>query len=411
MKSAPYSIVILSMGLCLGWVLRSYTGDLTSLTSSIITSCPPISSQPICSEEPTSRVNNFPGPTSNHPHETPINESPINDDIFRSIQQQNVEHTIALLQKIDLEQADNYSIAQALHNNYYALSEQGNWRTLKLWIEAMLSDGYQQSVLHTMDSKIRLSQGDYLAAIEARFLAKHYSLTADEIGFLQEDIENLVIIIINKYQSDDISISRQSTFEILAYAIEKQPNNPLFGIEFAKLQAGSNDIVGAIDTLNLIPYNERYQNIVVSLKTQWLNQLNENNNSEMVTTAIPLHLINGHFLVTAVINQEETIELLIDTGATTTAISSDAISYLKSRGIVSTREKTVLLSTANGTIESDLYSIDLFAIGEYTVEEFMLLEIELEDTVEFDGLLGMNFLSLFEFEIDQTNRQLFLTPK
>jgi len=28
-----------------------------------------------------------------------------------------------------------------------------------------------------------------------------------------------------------------------------------------------------------------------------------------------------------------------------------------------------------------------------------------------DGLLGMNFLSLFEFEIDQTNRQLFLTPK
>ncbi len=328
--------------------------------------------------------------------------------ILRLIEQQKVKQTLDVLQKNDVYLADHEDLSLAFRNNLYHLHGQQNWQTLSQWVREFLVAGYTDSILYSMEASIKRHQGDLLAAIHSLFLAKYYGETESESTGIQTDIENLVIDMMNRYRENSATIGRQLALSVMQVATEKQPENPLFGLEISVLHADSGDTNLAIETLNFIPYSEKYQDAVVALKARLLSELN---NTEQVTTAIPLKQVGHHFHVTAVINQERTLDLLIDTGATTTALGRGTVSLLKTVGILGTKEGSVGISTANGTAEVDYYRANLFAIGEFAVENFELLEVEMNDSETLDGLLGMNFLSLFEFEIDQTNRQLFLTPK
>ena len=328
--------------------------------------------------------------------------------ILQLIEQQKVKQTLDVLQKNELYLTDNQDISLAFRNNLHQLHGQQSWRILSQWVRFFLEAGYTDSILHNMDASIKRHQGDLFAATHALFLAKYYGETDIERDNAQIDIENLIINMMNQYREDLSRVSRHEALNVMQVAIEKQPENPLFGLEVAMLYADAGDASLAIETLNFIPYSEKYQDAVVALKARLLSELN---NTEQVTTAIPLKQVGHHFHVTAVINQERTLDLLIDTGATTTALGRDTISLLKAVNILGIKEGSVAISTANGAAEVDYYRANLFAIGEFAVEDFELLEIEMSGSETLDGLLGMNFLSLFEFEIDQTNRQLFLTPK
>ena len=328
--------------------------------------------------------------------------------ILQRIEQQQVKQTLDILQKNDVYFTDNDDLDRVFRNNLQQLKGQENWQTLSQWVRLFLEAGYTDSILYSMDASIKRHQGDLLAATHALFLAKYYGETEDESNNIQTDIENLVIDMMNEYRKSSVTIGRQLAFDVMHVATEKQPENPLFGLEIAVLYADAGDTSLAIETLNFIPYSEKYQDAVVALKARLLSELN---NTEQVTTAIPLKQVGHHFHVTAIINQERTLDLLIDTGATTTALGRDTVSLLKAVNILGIKEGSVAISTANGAAEVDYYRAQLFAIGEFAIENFELLEVEMNDSQGLDGLLGMNFLSLFEFEIDQTNRQLFLTPK
>jgi len=328
--------------------------------------------------------------------------------ILQLIERQKVKQTLDVLQKNTMYLTDHEDLDLAFQNNLHQLHGQQNWRILSQWVREFLVAGYTDSILYNMEASITLHQGDLLAAIHSLFLAKYYGETEIESANIQTDIENLVIDMMNQYRGNSASIGRQLALSVMQVAMEKQPENPLFGLEISVLYADSGDTSLAIETLNFIPYSEKYQDAVVALKARLLSELN---NTEQVTTAIPLKQVGNHFHVTAIINQERTLDLLIDTGATTTALARDTISMLKAVDILGTKEGSVAISTANGAAEVDYYRANLFAIGEFAVENFELLEVEMGGSETLDGLLGMNFLSLFEFEIDQTNRQLFLTPK
>ncbi|MBV1921355.1 MAG: retroviral-like aspartic protease family protein [Pseudomonadales bacterium] len=339
---------------------------------------------------------------------TSLGTSVLIPTVLQLIEQQKVKQTLDLLQNNDVYLTDNADINLAFRNNLHQLNGQKNWQTLSQWVRFFLEAGYTDSLLYSMDASIKRHQGDLLAATHALFLAKYYGETEDESINVQTDIENLVIDMMNRYRENSATIGRKLALDVMHVATEKQPENPLFGLEIAVLYADAGNTSLAIETLNFIPYSEKYQDAVVALKSRLLSELN---NTEQVTTAIPLQQIGHHFHVTAIINQERTLDLLIDTGATTTALGRDTISLLKAVNILGVKEGSVAISTANGAAEVDYYRANLFAIGEFAVEDFELLEVEMSGSQDMDGLLGMNFLSLFEFEIDQTNRQLFLTPK
>lgn len=403
MKKTTNSLFFLIIGLALGWTIRphlngvSRTDDLARTNHKIVDTVDSCQASTTQLESVLNCKPFLPSPPTN-----------TDQRLYRLINQQKVGQALAALNNVDLNRIENQSLLLALNNNLHYLAKQKNWPTLGRWVNDLLAEGYHHSLLHVMSAKIKESEGNTLAAINSLFLAKHYGITTEETTTVQKEIEKLVIATLAQYKNDASQITQQSVYDILHYVIEKQPDNPLFSIEMSHLQAASGDISSALDTLNLIPYSEQYQSNIVALKTQWLNQLNDD---KRITTAIPLKRVNQHYVVTAVIDQAQTLDLLIDTGATTTALSKEAVDYLKSINHIHGKEGTVIINTANGTANVDYYRVNLFAIGNYIVEDFDLLEIELNELGEFDGLLGMNFLTLFEFELDQTNRQLFLTPK
>ena len=408
MKTPVAALVFFALGLAVGWASSPYIETLSPKSEFTKQASLPIT--PSCRSEITAPLS-VDQTCSKNTAPSSIN---FEENLKRLIDRQEVQGTLTILRtmEIDLNKVDNRFILQSINNNLYDLLERKSWLSLNQWITEMLADGYDYSVLHRINAKYNLNQSNTLAAINSLFLAKYHSITAGEIQGIQTEIEQLVVNVMSRYKEASHGISQQSVLELLHFVMEKQPENPLFGIEMATLHADLGDIEAAIETLNLIPYHEQFQNQIVSLKTKWLDELNlsQITTTEMTATAIPLKHLNQHYIVTIVINQEQTFDLLIDTGATTSSLSKEAIEDLKHAGIIENKVGSTRINTANGSTIVDYYQVKLFAIGQYVVEDFHLLEVELNDEEEFDGLLGMNFLSLFEFELDQINQQLFLTP-
>ncbi|ESP93588.1 MULTISPECIES: retropepsin-like aspartic protease [Pseudoalteromonas] len=120
---------------------------------------------------------------------------------------------------------------------------------------------------------------------------------------------------------------------------------------------------------------------------------------------IPLERRGEHYVLKAQIAGQE-ISLMIDTGASITALTAAQfellaydVNYLNSRRV----------STANGITEVPFYMSTGIQIGskQKTPFEFGVME----QSHYGPGLLGMNFLRHFEFEIDQQQAELILKPR
>lgn len=104
---------------------------------------------------------------------------------------------------------------------------------------------------------------------------------------------------------------------------------------------------------------------------------------------------NGHFTITALINEGTKINFLLDTGASSVSLTqTDAVAI----GIdVNSLDYNFPLSTANGTSWGAKVNLKSVTIDNITVENVSAIIINNSDT----SLLGMNFLSrLKKFQIE-----------
>lgn len=113
---------------------------------------------------------------------------------------------------------------------------------------------------------------------------------------------------------------------------------------------------------------------------------------------VPLSRSGNQFIVTASLDDQREIRLLIDTGASVTIV---APSILESLGYLLDGQ-IGKFSTANGEVDAPMVGIQSLSVGEQLVGPITVGAISLsQGTVPFDGLLGMNFLQEFEFALDQ----------
>ena len=102
--------------------------------------------------------------------------------------------------------------------------------------------------------------------------------------------------------------------------------------------------------------------------------------------------------------------LLLDTGASSTAISFELYRALrrfhqiKVIGLFDVR-------TAGGPIRSPLVQIDNMTLGPYKLSNIGVFVMPEAAMQQADGLLGMNVLKQFHFQLDQSNAELLLTPR
>jgi len=125
---------------------------------------------------------------------------------------------------------------------------------------------------------------------------------------------------------------------------------------------------------------------------------------------IALHSVMGQFVVRVVFDEAVALDLMIDTGATVTALSREAVATLHQYGVLQDTQQQVQVNTANGVVMSPLYQVGRMRVGDWEMRDVELLQVNL-GSQEVDGLLGMNFLGQFAFSIDQQQALLYLDSK
>jgi clan AA aspartic protease (TIGR02281 family) len=139
-----------------------------------------------------------------------------------------------------------------------------------------------------------------------------------------------------------------------------------------------------------------------------LNEDNNTNKSDSSGTSIALNKVANQFIVSVGLSGIKT-NLLIDTGASITTITKTYYQSIKASAIMSFTKKQKFL-TANGEITGEIYRLKQLIIGEFTLENIDIAVLDYPSGQHASGLLGMNVLRNFKFEIDQQKSQLKLNP-
>jgi clan AA aspartic protease (TIGR02281 family) len=121
---------------------------------------------------------------------------------------------------------------------------------------------------------------------------------------------------------------------------------------------------------------------------------------------IPLLKERKHGLhVSMRLNNQVEAPFLVDTGATYTVISPTLADELGI--VVPDNGPSITLATANGLAKAPLVTIDRMAVNGYEMRQLQVVIRPLGDsTLDFDGLLGLNFFQDMDFAIKKDRLEL-----
>lgn len=126
-------------------------------------------------------------------------------------------------------------------------------------------------------------------------------------------------------------------------------------------------------------------------------------------TVVPLRKEGNSMFVKARINRRITTELLLDTGAAFTQISSDLAARL---GLNVSRGEVVMVRVADGrTVEARQVYLKELSIGRAVVRNMPVVVLREQEGKKHNGLLGMTFLNEFVFQIDSKKGELVLNKR
>ena len=128
-----------------------------------------------------------------------------------------------------------------------------------------------------------------------------------------------------------------------------------------------------------------------------------------VQTIVRFTSYKGQIIVPVVLNGSVTTNVLLDTGAGITIISTDLSRHL---GLKVAREKGVKLRTIAAEVEAPLARLDSIELGNFARDNFLVAvsDLELGEGRKFEGILGMDFLNNYTIQIDNRNSRVLLSP-
>jgi clan AA aspartic protease (TIGR02281 family) len=123
------------------------------------------------------------------------------------------------------------------------------------------------------------------------------------------------------------------------------------------------------------------------------------------TQVVPLER-RGGLTAEVTVNKRTKAMFLVDTGAEQVQISQSLARRLK---IDLRRAEPVPVRVAGGTVvAARAVTLKEVRIGRARVEHVPAIVIDREGVMDYDGLLGMSFLSHFNFQVDTQNAKLIL---
>ncbi len=283
-----------------------------------------------------------------------------------------------------LKQAWQQQLESWLSHKNFTLSE--------LFLTAFLnSHPYDVSMLE-FDAKRLIAQGDTQQGI-INLLALSNQLDSNKKQQLSKQIDELSTSFIGELiAAQQWQVLHSSSQHWLDYAT----GNAHYLYANALANYHLEDYVASQITLDQLPENHEFKQ-----QAEQLRQLIQQ--ALAGVEVIKLTARGSHYLITGIINDDVETELMIDTGASFTVINQ---TLLNSLNTPPNYLGTLQVNTANGVIEAQRYQLESFQIGQQRISNFEVLVIENHAGY---GLLGMNFLENFKFNINQQVNELELT--
>lgn len=128
------------------------------------------------------------------------------------------------------------------------------------------------------------------------------------------------------------------------------------------------------------------------------------------TVMVPVQRYGGSLIVPVTLNNEKNVRLILDTGATTTVLSTEVAIEL---GLTSDSESQIAtVNTAGGPVQVNLTRVKSMGINGANAKDVVVAIHDLPDIQSgIDGLLGMSFLNNFLVTLDSDQGQLYLRPR
>ncbi|GJL62602.1 MAG: hypothetical protein NPIRA04_12560 [Nitrospirales bacterium] len=126
---------------------------------------------------------------------------------------------------------------------------------------------------------------------------------------------------------------------------------------------------------------------------------------------VPLEKIGGGWIIAVELNGLYSANLLVDTGATVTSLSENLAFDM---GLTADpRYAPISAETANGTTTAWLTQVQTIRSGEAELKNLQVAILDFSNLSQknISGLLGLNFLNNFEWQLDPEHERLILKLK
>ena len=274
--------------------------------------------------------------------------------------------------------------------------------SVKILTEAWLRARPYDKALRYLQVQWQLAAGQIENALETLYgLMKE--LPATEQGRLAREISEIV-------DSELARLSEQKAWQPMITFIERllwhEPQHPPYILMLAKAHIELQQYSQAKTLLYSLQFNAFYAEQVKSLLA-----LIDLNNLQSVSIALEQQ--REHYLVNGLVDNNNAIRLMIDTGASISVMSAKYFNGIKNQ-LAPEFIRNATINTAGGIVKAPIYQFSSFEIGEYRIPNMKFVIMVLEDSDSKnngDGLLGMNYLKVFNFQIDQENSRLLLKPR
>lgn len=302
------------------------------------------------------------------------------------------------------------SLTTLLNNEQYALLATELTNLLKY-------DPLNESLLLLEGELIELTKPLSTAIVHYYDLAE-LPLSTETLSFIDAKIATL-------YQQAQTQLSQDEQWELVARLNEplyqRIPDARHYTLNLAEAYAYQQKLTLMEDVLAALPSNDRDANIIRN-KAYEMRDIADTDNtlseSEIEPTGaeaaryqtrVALARIGDQYrLDVKALNQKAT--MILDTGASTTAISSRLFARLgRMRNL--TFIGNFNIRTASGTIEAPLVQIPRFYFAGYEFNDVSAIVLPEDALPDADGLLGMNVLGQFDFAIMPQSSELILTER
>jgi len=283
-----------------------------------------------------------------------------------------------------------------------------HWSSFEDFDQYVGQFSYSNSELNRLLAKAQIFfHKNFARALEWLFSAKAAAGNEQEINTIQGEINALISFIRKGFFSLESPISDSHFVLVMEIANEKVPDYLPVILALIKHYILIGDYTLAEYYIDSIPREAKNQSMI-ELMTQKLAHTKDD--KDEVQGGIPMRKRGSHFIVKVNVNNDISLNLLLDTGASRTAISMKTLEDMQrvSDDLVDLQMRRYV-RTANGIATVKMYQAKTLEVSGFVLPNPLIFSANLGDDKEVQGLLGMDFLGKFQFRIDHEKGLLYLS--